>query len=663
MKKRMARTLVSLGLSTALMIGVSGGVLAAFQDVPEDSSYATAVDSLTQKGIAKGVGENQFLPEAALTKAALVTFLGRMAGVSDIASSDWANGYIHWAAEQGLIDTEEGQGDGLTASEVHTILERFCTLNQVETVALPDSKDELVSRGEAAIALDAIDTLMRKKDTSSEIVTHTQQEKARTVITTDGEVDDMNSVLRALLYANDMDICGIVLTSSMYHYAGDLDAGIEPFRWTGTQWIQDFLDDYAEVYDNLKAHDSEYPEPEYLRSVTHIGNISNKGEMDKVTDGSEFLKELFLDDDDRTLYVQTWGGTNTTARALKSIEEEYKGTEEWEAIQKKINDKVVLYIILDQDESYSNYIASSWPELQILNDRSNFWHFAYAWQYHSDALNDTLKAEWNQANLMGEKGALMENYALMGDGRMIEGELYEEQRGTDDYLAANPTYERYDFISEGDSPSFLYLIDTGLRSMEDPSYGGWGGRFGQVSDSLYQNTVLDYEEDTAQYEAQYTLSRWFPDIQNDFANRVDWCTTADDSAVNHAPTVEVLEGIDLDAAPGETVTLTAKAEDPDGDQLTYRWWRYFEADTYQDSEPETEPVNVDAGMLLNITRKPGENEVLDKIPIINSDQAQMSFTVPEDAKSGDTIHMIIEVQDNGAHMLKHYQRVIITVQE
>ncbi|WRK52342.1 DUF1593 domain-containing protein [Coprobacillaceae bacterium CR2/5/TPMF4] len=53
------------------------------------------------------------------------------------------------------------------------------------------------------------------------VVTQTNQEKARTVITTDGEVDDMNSVIRALLYSNDMDISGIVLTSSMYHYAGD----------------------------------------------------------------------------------------------------------------------------------------------------------------------------------------------------------------------------------------------------------------------------------------------------------------------------------------------------------------------------------------------------------------------------------------------------------
>lgn len=494
---------------------------------------------------------------------------------------------------------------------------------------------------------------------STNVVTQTKQEKIRTVITTDGEVDDMNSVLRALLYSNDMDIAGIVLTSSMYHYAGDKEKDIEPFRWTGTEWLDKFLDSYEAVYDNLKAHDEAYPTADYFRSVSKIGNITNKGEMEEVTEGSEFLKELFLDDDDRTLYVQTWGGTNTTARALKSIEEEYKDTDEWESIQKKINDKLVLYIILDQDDSYADYIAKNWPDIETINDRSNFWHFAYAWQYHDDSVNTTLHADWNKENLL-DKGEFMENYALMGDGKIIEGEDYNELRGTDDYLKENPNYEKYDFISEGDSPSFLYLIDTGLRSIENPTYGGWGGRFDDNT-PLHKNTVLDYNSVTGQYEASYTLTRWFDDIQNDFANRVDWTLTDDDKAVNHAPSVSVTEGIDIEAKAGEEITLTAVGEDQDGDELTYKWWRYFEADTYQDSEITTKEEVLDVGIQLDITRQLGKEEKVDTIEIKNADQAKMTFVVPADAKSGDTIHMVVEVQDNGAHTLKHYQRVIITV--
>ncbi|WDQ32292.1 DUF1593 domain-containing protein [Paenibacillus marchantiae] len=199
-------------------------------------------------------------------------------------------------------------------------------------------------------------TAEQEQNESTETADHSAT-KARTVITTDGEVDDMNSVIRFLLYSNEMDLAGIVLTSSVYHYAGDEEAGIKPFRWTGTQWVYDMIDAYGEIYPNLSKHAEGYPEPEQLRKMTKIGNISDKGEMEKETEGSQFLQTLFLDDDSRDLIVQTWGGTNTTARALKSIEEQYKDTAEWETIRKKVSDKLVLYIILDQDDSYNDYIA------------------------------------------------------------------------------------------------------------------------------------------------------------------------------------------------------------------------------------------------------------------------------------------------------------------
>ncbi len=478
----------------------------------------------------------------------------------------------------------------------------------------------------------------------------------RTVITTDGEVDDQNSVIRALLYASDMDVAGIVLTSSKYHYAGDPARGIEPFRWTGTQWLFDFIDAYAEVLDNLLVHNPNYPSAEYLKQVTKIGNISMRGEMDEVTEGSEFLKELFLDDDPRTLYVQTWGGTNTTARALKSIEEEYAGTGAWPAIRQKVLDKLVLYIILDQDESYGAYIAKAWPELRVLNDTSNFWHFAYAWQLHPDALNTTLHADWCFKNLVDHKGPLMDRYALMGDGKWLKGEDPSEQRGTWEYLEKNPEYERFDFISEGDSPSFLYLVDRGLRALEDPSYGGWGGRF----DAAGRNTVGDYDPHAEQFEASYTLTRWFDDIQNDFAARVDWCLAPTFAEANHVPSLRIEEGVDVSARAGETVSLTAVGSDPDGDELSYRWWRYFEADTYGKAAPAL--VDDDSlGLLLDRTAEVDDPSPFDTIALDGAQSPQVSFVVPADAQPGDTIHLIAEVADSGAHHLKAYQRVIVTV--
>ena len=250
----------------------------------------------------------------------------------------------------------------------------------------------------------------------------------------------------------------------------------------------------------------------------------------------------------------------------------------------------------------------------------------------------------------------MARYALMGDGKTVEGELDEEQRGWDAYLAANPSYERYDFISEGDSPSFLYLVDTGLRSLEDPSWGGWGGRFG--SDGV--NTVADYDPYSGRYEASYTLTRWFDDLQSDFAARVRWCTAERFEDANHAPQLRVAEGIDVYAAPGERVTLTAEASDPDGDELSYRWWRYVEADSY--GVPVPTPADSKMGeFLLDRTAEAGDAGASDSVVLAGAHTAQVTFTVPADARPGDTLHLVAEATDDGAPALKRYQRVVVTV--
>lgn len=220
-------------------------------------------------------------------------------------------------------------------------------------------------------------------------------------------------------------------------------------------------------------HSNDYPTPEYLKSIYHIGNISSPGDMEKETDGSKFLENYLLNDkDERKLYIQTWGGTNTTARALKSIEEKFIDTDDWFSIKKRIEDKVVIYIILDQDVTYSDYIAKHW-DIEVVNDRFNFWYFAYAWKMVDPHLVSRLQPKW-QLDLRENFGPLLKKYALIGDGNVLDGELEDEQRGIDLYLDKNPNYARYDFISEGDSPSYFYLLNNGLRNIEDPLYGGWG---------------------------------------------------------------------------------------------------------------------------------------------------------------------------------------------
>ena len=67
------------------------------------------------------------------------------------------------------------------------------------------------------------------------------------------------------------------------------------------------------------------------------------------------------------------------------------------------------------------------------------------------------------------------------------------------------------------------------------------------------------------------------------------------------------------------------------------------------------------GLVIDRTAPLAEGTVPDSIVLAGADTEQVTFTVPEDAKSGDTIHMVVEVTDDGAHNLKHYQRVVVTV--
>src|SRR4051794_14911844 len=90
-----------------------------------------------------------------------------------------------------------------------------------------------------------------------------QHSKPRTVVTTDMEQDDLASLIRYLLYTDNVDTEGLVYTSGRFHWAGD-GKGTEFFlpgreyttpqtswRWTGTRTIQDqVLGAYAEVYPN-----------------------------------------------------------------------------------------------------------------------------------------------------------------------------------------------------------------------------------------------------------------------------------------------------------------------------------------------------------------------------------------------------------------------------
>ena len=259
-------------------------------------------------------------------------------------------------------------------------------------------------------------------------------------MTSDGEIDDECSLDRFLLYANEWDIEGIISTSSQYHWQGH--------NWAGDDWTQPYLDAYAEVYPSLVQHDAGYPSPELLQSITILGNVKAMNEMDEVTPGSQRIAEVLLDDSDpRPVWIQAWGGTNTIARALKTIEEEH--SDKMEDTAKKIR----FYFIWEQDDTYQSYIRPHWGKYNIPTIISDqFIAVFYHWkQYLPADKQEYLKAAWMNANILENHGPLCALYkAHTGD---VAG------------------FEQGDFRSEGDSPAFFHTIPTGLRNMQSPDFG------------------------------------------------------------------------------------------------------------------------------------------------------------------------------------------------
>jgi len=470
----------------------------------------------------------------------------------------------------------------------------------------------------------------------------------RTIVTTDGEVDDMDSFIRLLLYANDLNLEGLVYSSSMWHYAGDGKGTLftsemqwtkgmygerTDLRWCGTTWMQELISEYAKVYQDLVQHDPAYPTPEYLQGIVRVGNIDFEGEMEKVTEGSEFIKNILLDNNDEPVYVQVWGGTNTLARALKSIEEEYKGRPGWDEVYRKVSSKTFIYIILDQDATYRKYIEPNWPQIRTIYNAMQFWSFAYSWPATVPASQRKyLQGAWMAENILSGHGPLLEKYYTWGDGRKIEGDP-DHTHGSPEEAEKNGRTQ-YDFISEGDSPSYLFLLDFGLQNYCDPSFGGLGGRFA-VSDENQNkwedgSDVTDFNPETGKAEPTYPQARWTEVLQKDMAARADWCIMPFEQA-NHAPEVS-LEEEEITAAPGETIRLTATCNDPDGDELSFSWWNYREAGTYRGT-----------------------------VSLEGQKGPELNFRIPDDAEQGQTIHMIIQAVDNGLPELTGYGRVLINV--
>ena len=451
------------------------------------------------------------------------------------------------------------------------------------------------------------------------------------------EPDDQMSLVRLLTYSNEIDIEGLVATTSTWQRST-----VHP------ETMHELIAAYGEVRPNLLRHAQGWPEAKKLDALVAAGQpaygMAAVG-PDKMSPGAEILVRAGERDDPRPLWVSVWGGANTLAQTLVHV----RATRTPEQLDRFVV-KLRVYSISDQDDA-GPWVRREFPGLFYIVKPST----PNAEEYYS--------ATW-----IGISGEAYYRSFAGADRTRVTNEWLDVNIRSKGPLGKH--YPTYLFIMEGDTPSFLGLTNNGLNSFRNPGWGGWGGRYvyrvpygetrpiwtqgGDASRVNSQDGVIG--SDGQRYSSdQATIWRWREAYQHDFAARMDW-TVKSYAEANHNPVVIVngQEGtapIEIAGQVGHPVLLDAStARDPDGNQLRFSWFHYAEAG---------------AG--------PGPPAQL-RIYVADTDTAR-AWVTPTAASRGrggpmgptgpgtGVAHIILAVTDNGSPSLTSYRRVILSVSE
>ena len=446
----------------------------------------------------------------------------------------------------------------------------------------------------------------------------------RVVIMSDigNEPDDQMSFVRLLLYSNEFEIEGIVATTSTWQ-----KSAVHP------ETMHALIEAYGKVRSNLMLHARGWPTAEELDSRVFTGQpgygLAAIG-TDKMSAGAEAIIRAVDRDDARPLWICVWGGANTLAQALLHVRATRPAGEVHRFVE-----KIRVYSITDQDDT-GPWIRREFPNL------------FYIVQPSTQKGDDYYYATWT-----GISGDVYYRNGAGADSTIVTNEWLDANIRSKGPLGK--LYPKFAFIMEGDTPSFMGLIDNGLNSYRRPDWGGWGGRYvyrqpygethaiwtqggNTFSRVTSQDTVagVDGREYTSD---QATIWRWREAYQNDFAARMDW-TIKDYSHANHNPLVEVngqpgTAVIINDTEVGKPVSLDAsQSRDPDGQGLHYRWFLYGEAGSTDETwprSPSAAPTRQSHG---------------------DGDRCLPSAVAAQGQRSGNgTAHIILAVTDEGSPRL------------
>lgn len=459
----------------------------------------------------------------------------------------------------------------------------------------------------------------------------------RVVILTDigNEPDDQMSMVRLLLYSNEIDIEALVATTSTWQRTA-----VHP------DIIQTVVAAYAQVQPNLLKHAKGWPTGDELKSRIFSGpagyGMAAIGTQ-QISEGANALIRAGDKDDPRPLWIPVWGGANTLAQALQQVRSSRSAAE-----LAKFIAKLRVYSISDQDDA-GPWIRREFPDLFYIVQPST-----------------PTSGEYYYATWTGISGDVYYRNGAGADSTLVTNEWLEANIRSKGPLGR--AYPKFMFIMEGDTPSFLGLTDNGLNSYRRPDWGGWGGRYlyrkpygetrsiwtqgGDMFGRVTSQDTVNGTDGQPRTSDHATIWRWRQAFQNDFAARMDWTIAPEFSGANHHPVVE-LNGesgtapLFLDAVVGQPIELDAsKSRDIDGNTLQYRWYHYAEAGS--------------TGTAMAAVRINSPTSATTTITPTAVCRPQW-LPRPNACPSSGTAHVIFAVTDNGTPKLTSYRRIVLTV--
>ncbi|ORY69631.1 uncharacterized protein BCR38DRAFT_463166 [Pseudomassariella vexata] len=404
---------------------------------------------------------------------------------------------------------------------------------------------------------------------------HTYPSKPRVFILSDilNEPDDSESLVRLLLYTDQLDIRGLVATTSTW-----LRNATHP------EEMHKIVSAYGKVQAKLNKHvHPDYPFPPVEDLLDKISSgpavYGWPALSEPLSPGAELLIQR-LNESTSPLYLSAWGGVNTLAQALQHMSNTLS-PEESAALRKRLR----VYTISDQDNT-ADWIRGTYPDIR------------YTASIH--AMNMYTTGTWTGISF---------DYGTAVDFSIVSNPWLAENIQLGELGAMYPELA---FLMEGDTPSFLYLLQNGLGDREHMDWGSWGGRYGLVNLDVDNQHYVDTIDRVIGADGKLyntpsaSIWRWRTAFQNDFASRMQWTLHDDFSAASHPPVVYIngSSGPDTrifdEVTPNSTFVLDASETfDPDhpGDTsyLDFEWYQYWDPSATSTSDI---PVYGSGGLLI-----------------------------------------------------------------